>query len=711
MVIDTASCKKIASLPTGSKPFTLALSPDGQRLYITNSGLFEYSVIDGVKKEDTLHTGLKFPPYGYPSKAAREGAVVEGHRVAGLGDENSTRGSSLWTYDVTDPMQAKLLAKLRLGATIHAGRNKVVGGASPSGIAAGEKHVFVALAHEDAVAVITADGRRLERQIALSPFPGSTFRDASGHPLRGVMPCGLALNGARLYVAEAGINAVAVVDAEEGRVLGHMPVGWYPAAVAVSPDHAQLYVISSKGTGSGPNADSPERPGHHRRGGTYIGELEFGSLSAIPLGDESHLGTATAQVLHNNQVPTQDRQPLPHLKHVFLIVRENRTFDEIFGDLDGADGVPRLARYGMHGWAEESATDRGFAVTPNAHALAARFATSDRFFVDSDVSADGHRWAMGIAPTPWMDIAWTSNYGGRRTGDTFSTAPGRRALGGGADAPMPEDEPEFGSIWEHVAGAGLPLLNYGEGLEVEGGDEREGAEPEGQRLYLNAPIPEPVFESTDRAFPTFNLGIPDQLRWAEFSRDFSRRVARGYTPALTVIRLPGDHTADARPNDGYKYRASFVADNDLALGKIVDTISHSVIWKDSAIFVAEDDAQGGVDHVDAHRSPVLIISPWVKAGYISHRHSSMASIQKTIYELLGIGPLNLEDALSSDMSNAFATEPDLRPLAAVPSDHQVFDPKLAKIARPKNAAEARKLLDCDDPREISREFREPAERR
>jgi hypothetical protein len=273
---------------------------------------------------------------------------------------------------------------------------------------------------------------------------------------------------------------------------------------------------------------------------------------------------------------------------------------------------------------------------------------------------------------------------------------------------MPEDEPEFGSLWEHVAGARLSLLNYGEGLELEGADEREGTEPEGQRLYLNAPVPRPVFESTDRAYATFNLGIPDQLRFAEFARDFKRRVDRGYTPALTVIRLPNDHTADPRPKDGYPFRASYVADNDLALGKIVETISHSPIWKDSAIFVTEDDSQSGVDHVDAHRSVLLIMSPWVKPGYISHRHSSMVSIQKTIYELLGIGPLNLEDALAADLSDVFADTPDPRPFQRLDVDSRVFDEKKAKVAQPKNAAEAKKLLDCDDPRDIAAQFHRPS---
>jgi hypothetical protein len=349
-------------------------------------------------------------------------------------------------------------------------------------------------------------------------------------------------------------------------------------------------------------------------------------------------------------------------------------------------------------------------VTPNAHALARQFGTSDRFFVDSDVSADGHRWVMGAAPTPWFHVAWTSNYGGRRTGDPASAAPGRRALGGGADAPMPEDEPEFGTLWEHIADSGLAIRNYGEGLEVEGGEEIDGSAPSGQRMVLNSPVPQPVFTSTDRDFPTFNLGIPDQFRYAEFAKDFAKVLAKGDAPALIVIRLPCDHTASPRARDGYPDRGSYVADNDLALGKIVETVSHSAIWKDSAIFVTEDDAQGGVDHVDAHRSVLLAISPYTRKGVVSHRHSSMASIQKTTYELLGLGPLNLEDRLSADLSDMFTSAPDLTPYTAVAADPRIFDPAKARVARPKNAEQARELLDCDDPKEIDAEFRREAKK-
>jgi YVTN family beta-propeller protein len=705
VVINTQTLRCVESVATGVNPFAVALSPDGRRLYVSNSGLFEYRLIGPRSDEEGAKTGLRFPPSGYPSQATREGSVVEGHAVLGLGDENDPRGSSLWSYDLSKPEAPVVTAKLRLGDRITEKPKGVVGGASPSGIAAGGEHVYVALAHTDAVAVVSVDGRHLDGQIALSPFTG--MLDGSGRMLRGVSPQGLALGGNglqdRLYVAESGINAVAVIDTRTNRVLGHIPTGWYPAAVAVSRTTATsaqtLYILSNKGKGAGPNFLNGER--------RYIGELEYGSLAALPTADlEQRLPEYTAQVIRNNEagLAVAPAMPAVPVHHVFLIIRENRTFDEMLGDLPGADGDAPLARYGEHGWASEDARIKDVNVSPNAHAVARAFATSDRFSTDSDVSADGHRWAVGIAPTPWMNIAWTSGYGGRRRGKVDSDAPGRRALSGGADAPMPEDEPEFGSLWEHVAGAGLGVLNYGEGLELEGSDERTGDEPEGQRLYLNSPAPKPVFTSSDRVYPTFNLGIPDQLRFEEFRRDFTTRLEAETLPALIVIRLPGDHTADPRPGDGYPFRASYIADNDLALGRIIDFISHSKVWKDSAIFAIEDDAQGGADHVDAHRSVLLAVSPYIRKNFVSHTLTSMVSVQKTIYSLLGVGALNLEDGLASGLGDMFTTTPDFRPFNFVTSDLRVFDPAKAKVAHPKNSVEARKLLDCDDAGEIGKEF-------
>lgn len=700
VLLDAATLRRIASVPTGAYPFGLALSPDGSKLYVTNTGLFEYKLIPGTDPQNRpLTTGLHFPPFGYPSKAAREGTTVEGKQVPGLGDENSVRGSSLWTYDIRDREHPAIIARLRLGARIMEAQGGTVGGAAPTGVAALPDAVYVTLAHDDEVAKISVDGTRVLAQAELSPFTGRQFEDRKGRPLRGVMPSGIVVRDGRVYVAESGIDAVGVLDAATLKVIEHIPVGWNPSAVALSPDGETLYVVNTKGKGAGPNGGK----GHNPTEPTYIGSLELGSLSAISLADLPSPESLTKAVIDGNMADVVTRPPLPPIKHCFLIIRENRTYDEVLGDVAGANGDPSLARYGMDGWAEEDKTATQLKVTPNLHALVVRFAMSDNYFVDSDVSADGHRWLIGINPTPFFNTAWTSSYGGRRSGDPAATQPGRRAPFGGSDGAMPEDEPQFGSLWEHIAASGKGILNYGEGLEIEGVNELPGSQPEGQRLFLNAPLPEPVFESTDRHYPTFNLGIPDQFRVREFERDFRLRLAAGKVPALIVIRLPDDHTADARPADGYPYRASYVADNDLATGKIIAYLSRTAIWRDSAVFVTEDDAQSGVDHVDAHRSVLLVASPWIKPGSVSHAHTSMGSITRTIDELLGLGPMNLEDALAGEIRGIFDSQTHMEPFSLRPSDSRVFNPAAARFARPKTREAAAALMDMDDSEVIQKE--------
>jgi YVTN family beta-propeller protein len=706
VILDAATLTRIAEVPTGSYPFGLALSPDGARLYVTNTGLFEYSTIPGVSEKDKLGTGLRFAPFGYPSKAAREGTMAEGKRVPGLGDENSVLGSSLWTYDVREREHPAITAKLRLGAMIGEAPGQSIGGAAPSGVAALDDAVYVALAHQDAVAKVSADGRRLLAETELSPLTGPRFQDVQGRPLRGVMPSGLAVRDGRVYVAEAGIDAVGVLDAATMKLVEHIPVGWNPSALDLSPDGKTLYVVNTKGKGAGPNGGK----GHDPNQPTYIGSLELGSLSAISLAGLAAPETLTKTVIAANTAAIAKQPALPRLKHCFLVIRENRTYDEVLGDLPGSNGDPTLARFGMDGWAEEVKTAIHLKVTPNLHALVRQFATSDNYYVDSDVSVDGHRWVLGINPTPFFNTAWTSNYGHRRHQDAWAAQPGRRALFGGGDAPMPEDEPQFGSLWEHIAASGKGLLNYGESLEIAGNEEFDGSAPEGHRMFLNAPLPGPVFESSDRRYPTFNLGIPDQFRASEFERDFRRRLAAGTVPALIVIRLPNDHTGPSRPEDGYPLHASFVADNDLALGRIVAFLSETPIWKDSVLFVTEDDAQGGVDHVDAHRSVLLVAGEWVKPGTVSHQHTSMGSITRTIDELLGLGPLNLEDALAGEIGGIFDSAPHPGSYALRPSDPRVFSRAKARLAQPKSKEEAAALHDVDDAEEIRGEIERAGER-
>ncbi len=700
VVLDAEHMERIASIATGAFPFGLALSPDGQRLYVTNTGLFEYSTVPGASEKNQLATGLKFPPFAYPSKEAREGAMVEGKQIPGLGDENSDHGSSLWTYDMSDRVHPLVTAKLRLGAKISDDAGGTVGGAAPTGVTCDGDAVYVSLAHQDTLAKIAPDGTQRAgpgrsfaiRRSAVSGRGGavSARRDAQRpHPSRRPRVC-------------CGIGYQRGRRGGRGNHAGGYPHsgGMEPSAVAFSVDGTTLYVINTKGKGAGPNGGSKHDPAAP----TYIGSLELGSLSAILLGTLPAPDVMTQTVIAANTAAIAGKTPLPQLKHCFFVIRENRTYDEVLGDLAGANGDPSLARYGMDGWAAEQKSATHLKVTPNLHALAGRFAISDNFYVDSDVSADGHRWLVGINPTPYFNTAWTSGYGGRRHNDPAATQPGRRALFGGADSPMPEDEPQFGSLWEHIAASGKGVLNYGEGLEIEGNAEIDGAAPEGQRLFLNAPLFKPVFESTDRRYPTFNLGIPDQYRVREFERDFRRRLAEKNVPALIVIRLPDDHTMDPRPRDGYPYRASYVADNDLALGRIVSFLSKTPIWKDSALFVTEDDAQDGIDHVDAHRSVLLVASPWVKPGSVSHQHTSMGSITRTIDELLGLGSLNLEDALAGEIGGIFDSQPHLETYTRVHADPRVFVAAKAKLAKPKTKREAAALRDMDDADEIRTEM-------
>ncbi|MGA7155454.1 MAG: YncE family protein [Acidobacteriaceae bacterium] len=459
VVIDLANRKRIASIPTGNYPFGLALSADGKRLYVTNTGLFEYTLLPNVAaaakkqsgaivdsadgtfgQEQRLSSGLKFPPFGYPSPTARKGTVAEGKEVLGLGDENSVRGSSLWTYDVSDPAEPVAIAKLRLGSRISELPNQTIGGAAPTGVVADASGVYVSLAHEDAIVKVSADGRRVLAQAPLTPFTGTKFEDTMHRPLRGIMPSGLAVRDGQLYVAESGIDAVAVLRTADLSVIEHIPVGWNPSAVAISSDGKMLYVVNTKGKGAGPNGGQSHDP----NASTYVGSLEYGSVSAISLANLPAAELLTKTVVRANTAAVASQNKLPHLKHCFLIIRENRTYDEALGDVAGSNGDSSLARYGMDGWAQEDPRAIHLKVTPNLHALVSQFAMSDDYFTDSDVSADGHRWVVGIDPTPFFNTAWSSNYGGRRSSNVLSNAAGRRAMFGGADGPMPEDEPQFG---------------------------------------------------------------------------------------------------------------------------------------------------------------------------------------------------------------------------------------------------------------------------
>ena len=406
--------------------------------------------------------------------------------------------------------------------------------------------------------------------------------------------------------------------------------------------------------------------------------------------------------------------PSSKIHHVVFIVKENRTFDQVFGDLGDLNGEhveadPSLAFFGMDAMAENGDTHEKVEhahVTPNEHALARRFAISDNYYVDSDVSVDGHHWLQGNYPNELVEAGWPASYGHELHPNLDPDAPGRMEIGGAS--PHPEEYNQAGTLWDHLARHQISFRNYGEGYDLPGDGQDEAYEPTGTRQAMNVPMPKVLFDNTSRAYPMFNTRISDQYRLTQFTNEFNARFIAGGQPfpQFVFIWLPNDHTDEPRPADGYPFRASFVADNDLALGKLIELFSHSPFWRDTAIFVTEDDAQDGLDHVDAHRSLLLAISPWARGG-VSHVHTSMASILKTFDLILGIPYVNQYDAAATDLSDMFADKPDFTPYKALGSDTRIFDP--AKVRESGVELHARPIEPFDDPATIRKHHRQGLE--
>jgi hypothetical protein len=282
-----------------------------------------------------------------------------------------------------------------------------------------------------------------------------------------------------------------------------------------------------------------------------------------------------------------------------------------------------------------------------------------------------------------------------------SSAPGRRASFGSNGSIAPEDYPEAGSMWEHLARHGVPFRNYGEGFEFAGVAEDENEHRTGAREVVNIPMSKVLYDNTCREYPIFNMNIPDQYRADWFAEDFTKQFLSGHKtmPRFLNIAICNDHGTDPKPQKGYPYVASWMADNDLALGRIVEFLSHTPYWKNMAIFVTQDDAGGEPDHVDAQRSVLLVISPWARHGYVSHRHTTIVSMHRTLYEILGLPPLNMFDALANDFSDCFTPTPDNRPYQHTAVDPRIFDPEKARDPNDPEYKKAARLpsVTLDDP--------------
>jgi YVTN family beta-propeller protein len=706
VVIDVAQRKLVGSIDVGRYPYALAVS--GHQVFVANIGMFAYSAIPQPNKPGFDPRGLTFPPYGVPSKEARDGVEFEGRQIPGLGDPNAPESFSVWGIDVADPTHPSVVSKFKPGLLVGAAADggPAVGGSAPNYLVVHGNRLYISDDNNDTIEAIDIGSGQRVMSTTIRPSP-------LVKTLRGVGPRGMAVSadGRRLYVAEMGLNAIGVIDTETGRVLGHIPTAWYPYRVALSNDGKQLFSVCFRGFGFGPRGipnlpDDPFIGTDDANGQGVLDILDVPSESALPKLTRDALAyngildrSADRAAMASQVVPTTPGAPSDQIKYVVFIIKENHTFDTIFDHVPGANSDARLLKWGLHQTIEGPGqpTLHDVAVMTNHNALARQFALSDNYYVEPEASGVGHRWMVGVMPNNFCQMTYTLRWDFRLN----STAPGRRASFGGNASIAPEDYPEAGTLWDHLARNNVPFRNYGEGFEFAGVGEDADEHPTGARETVNIPMEKALYDNTCREFANFNMNIPDQYRAYWFQKDVTQRFIDGSLPMphFLCIALCSDHGDDPSPQHGYPYRASWMADNDLALGRIVEFLSHTKYWKNMAIFVTQDDAGSENDHIDAQRSVLLAISPWIKRHYVSHRHTTVTSIHRTVYELLGLPPLSMVDALANDFSDCFTTTPDFTPYTHTPVDPRIFDPEKAKDPKDPDytTARTRPSIRRDDP--------------
>lgn len=504
------------------------------------------------------------------------------------------------------------------------------------------KYLFVANASDNSVSVIDAKARKVIEVISTALYPTR---------LSGSTTNGLALSEDEktLYVANADNNCLAVFNVSnpgKSSSKGFIPTGWYPTNVRVAGK--KIFVSNGKGFTSMANPDGPQPfkktddSGVHigisaQKEVQYIGGLFKGTLSIIDQPTDTQLQSFSKQVyantpynkqtevmskgLANNPVPNVQGGKSP-IKYVFYVIKENRTYDQVFGDIKEGNGDPNLCLFPEK-------------VTPNHHALAREFVLLDNFYVDSEVSADGHNWSMAAYATDYTEKTWPTSYGSR--GGTYDYEGSRQIA-----------YPRDGYIWDYAKRAGISYRSYGAFVTKDG------------------PTTKSLIGHTAEKYPSYNLDIKDIDRIAAFKLDFDSLLAINAVAQFNTIRLGNDHTSGQRI--GKLTPTAHVADNDLALGLLVEHISNSSIWKESAIFVLEDDAQNGPDHIDAHRSPAFVISPYIKRNSVNSSMFSTSGMLRTIELILGLPPMSQYDAAAVPFSDCFTTKPDFKPYRVRPAN-------------------------------------------
>jgi YVTN family beta-propeller protein len=704
--IDISSGKLLASVPTGRLPFGIQISPDQKYAFEANVGMYAYPLVQGTNVKNLQSQYIPYHPYGNDTKESREGTEIEGKKIPGLGDPRSDEAMSVFQIDLTrNQIVKKFKPGFQLGEMVE--EMEVVGGSSPNSLAVGSQFAYVTNATNDNIAVIDIKTRKINSHI---PIRFSPLLDKR----RGYLPFGIKLSTDEktLYVTCLGLNAVAVIDVKSQQTKGFIPTGWGPTRVALSADEKTLYVTSSRGYGAGPNGGkgfkSPEQ-------GTYVGDIQLGTFQIIPMPSMNQLASFTQEVKNNtfrvNQVANRGNKTFSlgsnsasPIKHIVYITKENRTYDEIFGQFKGANGDSTMARYGLNQTVKNSLYNfEHVDVMPNHHRIAKAFSMSDNFYCDSDASIHGHHWMMGVIPNEWVE----ANSKVSKTAKLFSEAPGRR-FPGSTGSMDPEDYAEVGGIWEALERQNVSFYNFGEANETAHVREDWFDTLTGAGHVVMVPMQKALYPNTSHNYAGFNMSIPDQFRVAQFESEFTSKwlTGKGKMPSLVTIQLPNDHGADTSTVNGFPFRQSYMEDNDLALGRMLQFLSHTPYWKNMLVIVTEDDPQGGADHVDAHRSVLMMVGPYVKKDYVSHTHANFGSILRVIYGLLGIPPVNHYDQTASLLDDFFTEKPDFKPYNLVVPDKRVFDPDktLLKYNKTIDWRKIKKTIEMDDVEEVKKNF-------
>ena len=646
VIVDEQSGKVVSTVSSNSA-FFYGLAFAGHKLYASTAyGIESFAVSADGTLSDTGPVGASFATFGvtgiaatsdrlYIADGTEDSIVARGldgtpqwkTKVGGWPYDVtlSKDGGSLYVSDWTSASVSVVDAQSgALKATITVGRHPNAQVLSSDG-----KSLYVACANDDSVAVIDTASNAVRATIDAGIFP---------HELAGATPNGLAITSddKTLFIADAGDNAVVAVDltAAQPAVFGAFPTGWYPTDVVVRHDGRALFVLDGKGVSGHANPSFPhtdtlttETADTYK---DYVATLATGDIEMLLVPDVPVLEAGLSAVRLNAAYSPKfnGARMAPQGLHVIYVIKENRTYDEVLGDDPRGNGDAHLAIFGRR-------------ITPNIHKLAQDFVLLDNFDTDAAVSADGHNWSTQAYADDYVEKLWPASYAQRRL------ANGKRVYD--YEQAGPSSSPA-GYLWDDARRNGVSVRDYGEFVET-------------AKSGNSVPTVPSLAGLIDPHYRGFDLTYSDQDRIDEWQREFQSYVAHHNLPQLEIVRLPNDHTAATRL--GFKTPYAMVADNDYALGRLVDAVSHSPYWRDTIIFSVEDDAQAGPDHVSDHRAEMLVVSARVRRGVVDHTHYTTASVLRTIEEILGLPPMTQYDAGATTMFKLQADSPDTRPWTAL----------------------------------------------